>query len=275
MNRKQVISEDPLGNVHDLRSNKIESNVVEADFEHAFLYDGDRQLKIKYNPKVSSFKNTILESKVETIGSKHPFIFRNGSVNYKEFPISGLISYLSDENKLFFNTETDIFYDVNLTSQNIHLERQFKLEVLDWLNDGKPKLFRSPSEGNYIVRLMNVSLSPTDSVGRMLHTFTCTAYEIAENIYDNLKLYDFVKVNDPTTPQLRWLSVDLSAEKDFSKNLLKYDASSIRLEGLIPGEKLTIKMNADESSTDIVIGATGSYTIDLKNNVVITELKYK
>ena len=47
-------------NTYGLRSNKIESNIVEADFEHAFLYDGERQLKIKYNPKVSSFKTTLL-----------------------------------------------------------------------------------------------------------------------------------------------------------------------------------------------------------------------
>jgi hypothetical protein len=38
---------------------------------------------------------------METIGSKYPFIFRNAQVSYKEFPISGLISYLSDEEHLF------------------------------------------------------------------------------------------------------------------------------------------------------------------------------
>jgi hypothetical protein len=64
---------------------------------------------------------------------------------------------------------------------------------LDWLNNGKPKLFRSAAEGNYIVRLMNVSLSPNDTLGRMLHTFTATAYEIAEYNYDNLKKYGFIK----------------------------------------------------------------------------------
>ena len=39
-----------------------------ADYEDAFLTDGDRQLKIKYNPKVSTFKPTILETKVDTLG---------------------------------------------------------------------------------------------------------------------------------------------------------------------------------------------------------------
>jgi hypothetical protein len=75
------------------------------------------------------------------------------------------------------------------------IERNFKLEVLEWLTNGKPKLFRSPTEGNYIVRLMNVSLSPMDQLGRMIHSFNCTAYEIAENNYNNLSKYNFVKVN--------------------------------------------------------------------------------
>jgi hypothetical protein len=70
----------------------LSSNEVFADFEDMFLADGKRQLKIRFNPKVSSFKNDILEQKIDTIGSKYPFIFRNGNVYYKEFPISGLIS---------------------------------------------------------------------------------------------------------------------------------------------------------------------------------------
>ena len=57
------------------------------------LTDGEKQLKIKYDPKVSSFKDTILESKTDTIGGQYPFFFRNGWVRYKEIPISGLISY--------------------------------------------------------------------------------------------------------------------------------------------------------------------------------------
>ena len=44
--------------------------------------------------------------------------------------------------------------------------------VVDYYrNNGELKVFKSPGEGNYIVRLMNVSLSPQDNLGRMLHTF--------------------------------------------------------------------------------------------------------
>lgn len=181
-----------------------ETTIADQSFDDIFLADQNRQLKVKYNPKISSFKTTVLESKIDTIGGNYPFFFRNKNIGYKEFPISGLISYLQDDeelfiskNQLFFNHNDDDEETVaipnlstNLTNENILAERIFKTEVLDWLNNGKPKLFRSPTEGNFIVRLMNVSLSPNDTLGRMLHTFSATAYEIAECTPENLRAYN-------------------------------------------------------------------------------------
>ena len=221
-------------NENGIYSNRIVSNDVFCDFEDAFLYDGERQLKIRYNPKVSSFKTDIEESKTNTIGHQYPFITRNSHVYYKEFPISGLISYLSDEQELFltkaelgiqtiesdsshgdsvvswgrkekkFNTTT------NLTPENIAAERIFKLKVLEWLNDGKPKSFRSPGEGNYLVRLMSVSLSPNDTVGRMLHSFSCQAYEIGEHTLENLAKYNISDQLKKITYQRRWATKSIA-----------------------------------------------------------------
>ena len=185
------------------QDDSISMDSLFVDFEDAYLFDGERQLCIKYNPKISSFKNTLLENKIDTLGGKHPFIFRNGNVNYKEFSISGLISMLMDENGSFAATRLKDRNDeapdyigasgrTNLTGDNFYKERQFKLEVLDWLTNGQPKLFRSPGEGNYIIRAMNTSLSPNDTLGRMLHTFTCTAYEIADFTMANLYKYKFI-----------------------------------------------------------------------------------
>jgi hypothetical protein len=84
----------------------------------------------------------------------------------------------------------------NLTNYNIIAERKFREKVLNWLNDGKPKLFRSMTEGTFIVRLMNVSLSPNDTVGRMIWTFSATAYEIDENTYDNLKKHKLIEIEE-------------------------------------------------------------------------------
>jgi hypothetical protein len=56
-------------NANGLTSDRIVSSIVYANFEDSYLYDGERQLKIKFNPKVSNFKNTIMEAKIDTIGS--------------------------------------------------------------------------------------------------------------------------------------------------------------------------------------------------------------
>jgi hypothetical protein len=45
----------------------------------------------------------LLETKVDTLGSKFPYILKNGNTEYKEFTISGLLSYLSDEKEYFIN----------------------------------------------------------------------------------------------------------------------------------------------------------------------------
>lgn len=277
-------------NEHQLRTNKIESEIIYADFEHAYLFDGDRQLKIKFNPKVSSFKNTVLESKIDTIGSKYPFIFKNGNVRYKEFSVAGLISLLSDENNLFFDlgTDDDEFRQnspaerestvspirtTQLTPKNIYNERNFKLEVLEWLTNGEPKLFRSPVEGNYIVRLLKVSLSPNDTLGRMLHTFSSTAYEIAEYNYNNLSKYEILKTSDPSTKQLRWKTIKFPEYPvQDGVNILEEAASAIRLEGMIAGDKIQIATTNDTYT--IVIGTTGSYIVDLDKGIEIKSLSF-
>jgi hypothetical protein len=39
------------------------------------------------------------------MGSKYPFFFKNSNINYKEFTISGLLSYLADNNFFFISKE--------------------------------------------------------------------------------------------------------------------------------------------------------------------------
>ena len=165
----------------------------------------------------------------------------------------------------------------NLTANNILVERNFKLEVLEWLTNGKPKLFRSPTEGNYVVRLMNVSLTPSDQLGRMIHTFNCMAYEIAENTYNNLSKYNFIKVAIEDVYQLRWLSVDLSDKNiQVAPNLLQHTAVALSIEGMLPGDKfeITTLEGRNTNTYNIVIGATGSYIISLANGIEILNIKF-
>lgn len=257
-------------NNYGLRSDRIESKMVVADFEDAFLYDGKRQLKIKYNPKMSSFKRDVIEQKTDTIGSKYPFIFRNGNIDYHEFPISGLISYLGDENRQFLPLE-DLGIEVpttQLTSDNIMAERIFKMEALEWLTNGEPKLFKSPTEGNFIVRLLNVSLAPNDTVGRMLHTFSATAYEVMDTQYESLKKLGFVDAESDVV-QTRYQSVNIaghSPEMDaVAKAILNYYELQVNIQ--LTEELYYRIMNATDPAgnpLDISKNVTELYTLVLK-----------
>jgi hypothetical protein len=216
-------------------SERICQKTLRVDFEDMFLSDGYKQLRIKFDPKVSSFKDTLQDQKTNTLGNRYPIFFRNGAVKYKEIPIAGLISYWMDSDEFFcsitdlgLNNETSRHLDEwrdtaypthNLVDYNIAAERKFKLQVLDWLNSPTPKLFRSPAEGNYVVRLMNVSLTPNDTLGRMLHSFTSTASEIASSDIKTLKEKSLVhmpiKSDPPPQKVIYTLTLDWFEENDF------------------------------------------------------------
>ena len=276
-------------NNNGVYTTRQETPELQVDFEDMFLSDGERQLKIRFNPKVSSFKTTLLESKMDTLGGKYPFFFRNGNVSYKEFPISGLISMLMDDNHEFIQgisltdkkrTSTPAaandYQDLQtaLTGSNFKKERDFKLEVLNWLTNGKPKLFRSPGEGNYIIRLMNTSLSPNDTLGRMLHTFSSTAYEMADYTFENLRKYKMVMDE----------YIELRELKSFSKNL--YLTATGGVSGLnacmatvraYPGTEFHFKLVGDSVEHSIVVGPTGIYNFppELLKDTPLLEVYHK
>ena len=277
-------------NDNNVYSDRKKSNLVHIEFEDMFLYDGQKQLKIKFNPQVSSFKLQVSESKNDTIGSKYPFFHRNAKIGYKTFPVSGLISMQMDDNEFFLTyneiaredlhghrydslkdkfTNPNTYKHTDLLDQNFVSERLFKMKVLEWLNDGHVKLFKSPGEGNYLVRLMETSLSPNTTVGRMLHTFNSTAYECASIEYLDLVKYGIIADTSKLTVELnsflQWQEdtfyqvsfSDLKNEdgsaktdeygnviySDYSTNLLERDGivqatNIIRLMDLLPGTEV-------------------------------------
>lgn len=261
-------------NNENIHSNAIETETLKVYYEDAFLYDGKRQLKIRFNPKVASFKPMVLESKKNTIGSKYPYFFRNGVVDYKEFTISGLISYLMDNDGCFYSKEELGFKgqedSFDHTDENIALEKAFKLAVLDWLNNGEIKLFKSPQEGNYIVRLSGVSLSPTEQLGRMLHTFNCTADEVADYADVALSEYQLISTENIVLERMRyntinfqnWIDTQLAQPNTSLLDLVNKDITNgesmyhIKITNAAPGTILRI----NESQT-IMIGATGQYEV--------------
>ena len=183
---------------------------VMVNFEHIFLTSGDKQLAIKFNPSLTSFRRTLSEARVETIGSKYPFIKRNGYVDYVQFPLGGMISSAMDEDGLF-TTKEEIYKDYldNYTEYNdendipvyrdIIWEKFFRQKVEDFLYEDGVKLFRSPTEGNFLVRLMDIQFQPNQVLGRRLWSFTSTAYEVDECNLENYEKYNiFTRVSGDT-----------------------------------------------------------------------------
>lgn len=172
-------------------------------FEHMYLVNKDRQLKIAFNPSVSSFKKIYNESKVETIGGQYPFIRRNANVNYAQFPISGVISIEMDEDNLFtsreelFGKNLDFYDQFNQDNEitratDIVYEKAFRDKVLEFLYANDVKIFKSPTEGNFLVKLMDISISPFGPTGRRIWSFSATATEIDDFTIDKCKEYGII-----------------------------------------------------------------------------------
>ena len=173
--------------------------------EDIFLSNAEKCLRIKFNPQISSYAHTLAESSTQTIGAKYPFIKRNANTHYRQFSISGLISHFMDEGNLFtskeelFKNNLSLYEKYNednrITDYNdFILEQKFREKIEEFLYDGQVKLFRSSPEGTMLVRLMNISLNPEPTLGRMLYSFTATAYEIADFTVDNLKKYNLQSI---------------------------------------------------------------------------------
>lgn len=73
--------------------------------------------------------------------------------------------------------------------ESVYVERKFREKVMDWLSNGKPKLFRSETEGNMIVMASNISFSPVEKTSRIVYSVSMTLTEIAE--YNLVNMIDY------------------------------------------------------------------------------------
>lgn len=283
------------------------SNVVYLKFYEMLLMRQNRQIAIRYNGQLTSWKPVVNRQKIDTLGGKYPKFVENATLNYKQYTISGIISAEGDFNRKFLNENDgewvqreDDEYDFNYyyqrdlqsfnnnfdssymvrndtaadgelgylekkvqdpagnsrsangnlyirdldnpyiwaeTSQKIHnaiitddeysksvfddtdyalyhqhdlfphnnwyWEREFRNQLVEWLNDGEPKLYRSMPEGNVAVILMDVNLTPTMS-SRQLYNFSATLYEVGNgydlDVLDSLGIVDIPKIEMAYVP---------------------------------------------------------------------------
>ena len=259
------------------------------NFEYSYLLgENGVQLKLKYNNDMTNFKINVSDGRVETIGGQFPFITRNGNTKYKTFPVNALISFNMDDVSTFineqntYNLNSDIgnlakeqivkyyknYNQTHFIDPNYDYTREFffREKVLEFLHDGKPKLFKSATEGNIIIRLMDINTSPIQSLNRMLYSFSATAYEMAEANLENYMKYKFCDNGFINTDfSIREVKLgQIIGDFTFGENIFdriwdKYDSKnkniagySIRVENIrnleieINSKPFVIKNNANE-----------------------------
>lgn len=221
------------------------------DFENIYLTDENYQLNIRFNPSISSFKYNTNEIKIETVGNKYPYFRSNGIIKYREFPLNGLITAFMDKDNLFTSREeiygnSKELYD-NYNEENginlfydVHYERFFREKVMDFLYDKKIKLFRSPTEGNILVKISDVNFMPQENLSRQVYSFSCILTEIEDTSVDNYHKYGIQNAGKIST--------------EFSSQQVKHG----QLSEVIPANTnvlsiLAEKLNLKNTSEDFII----------------------
>lgn len=176
-------------------------------FDHAFLTGEGTQLCVKFNANLSNYKVNVSDNIVNTIGGQYPYITRNANMKYRTFSLTGTIAYEMDAEHQFatrssiygewFNVYGSYFVNRYMNQRNDRItQRKFRELVIDYLYSDIPKLFRSTPEGNILVRLTDITLTPKQELARMIYDFSCTATEIGEADIKNYKLYKIQDFGD-------------------------------------------------------------------------------
>lgn len=212
-----------------------------------FLVADNQQVRIQFDPQVTTFSRIVNDSKVDTIGSKYPYIRRNGPTEYRQFQLSGLISFLMDDYNIFLSREE--YYGDNLkyyqeynekeriTDYNeITWERDYREKIMDFLYKHNVKLFKSATEGNILVKLMDISFTPNRTLGRRIYSFQCTAYEVAENTVANIGYYDVQTIDTTVKKTNLYRNNIIEVDSEVSATIGQWDS-------LIPAKKEFIHCN--------------------------------
>lgn len=114
------------------------------------------------------------ETCIDSEGKEHHHKMTEESPQFEDWTIKG---YTGQNNDIIFDEYT--------------YERLFREKVLDFLQDGKPKLFKSVTEGNIIVRITDVMSNPEKSLYRKIYNVNMSMNEIDDNTLKNYLKYGF------------------------------------------------------------------------------------
>ncbi len=177
------------------------------DMQFSFIYDG----------KIASFTHNQPKATIETLTGRYPYVVRAADLDYRTFTFSGKLTYEQDVHKLLtagsysqaispdptipvnfveiaYGNEALLNFKNDLERDNsMVVQRIWRNKILEWLKDGKPKILKSEAEGNILVSISNVTVTPIVTLYGLVADFSCTMTEIGDVKENTLKKYDLRK----------------------------------------------------------------------------------
>lgn len=162
------------------------------------LGENDMQFSFIYNGKIGTMTRRKPKDFIETIAGRFPYSVQASELDYYTFPFSGTLTYHQDVQHLLTaeNYTTAISPDptipigfveikygdeMRLNMKNdleemqdgMVMQRAWRNKILDWLTDGKLKILKSEAQGNILVEVSNVKVTPVESLYGLVCDFEC------------------------------------------------------------------------------------------------------
>lgn len=180
----------------------------QEDMQFSFIYDG----------KIGSMERIKPRDYIETIAGRFPYSVRSSELDYYRFSFSGLLTYHQDVHNLLTATnyttaispdptipigkvETKYGDEMLLNMKNdleemqdgMVMQRAWRNKILDWLSDGKLKILKSEAQGNLLVEVSDVKVTPVESLYGLVANFECQMTQMGIVDEETLQKYKLRK----------------------------------------------------------------------------------
>lgn len=182
------------------------------------LGEEDYQFSFIYNGVIGEISHVKPVDIIETIGGKYPYIVRSSELDYRRYQFSGTLTSHQDVLGLFASENYSVAIspdptvpisyvelkygdekllncknDLEEMQDGMVMQRLWRDKISKWLNDGEPKIMKSEAQGNMLVHLSNVSITPNETLAGLISDFSCTVTEIGPLTEKSLQKYKLRK----------------------------------------------------------------------------------
>ena len=197
----------------------------ENDMQFSFIYDG----------KIGTMNRRKPKDFIETIAGRFPYSVRSSELDYYTFPFSGKLTYHQDVHNLLtaesYTTaispdptipisfvelkygdemKLNMKNDLEEMQDGMVMQRAWRNKILDWLTDGKLKILKSEAQGNILVEISDVKVTPVESLFGLICDFECQMTQMG--------------VVDEKTLQKYMLRKETMTKEDLLREAMKEDA---------------------------------------------------